>query len=183
MVFQAKTQAEIFPIELPPRIPKKKSNLFSPFSQIEKEAKDDEDEPPRLEVRKKGSPRKSPKKTPRKRKAPELVKVPKAIATDEEPGTSSGKCHITYSQHGLHYIDRGWDCQNYNCRRLSLYPMIFSVRRSFLEPRNCHCRQLSLTDDDLYLARYLMLIICFSVISFRHQQLHEQRGFWLSVRL
>ena len=37
--------------ELPPRIPKKKSNLFSPFSQIEKEAKDDEDEPPRLEVR------------------------------------------------------------------------------------------------------------------------------------
>ena len=131
----------------------------------------------------KGSPRKSPKKTPRKRKAPELVKVPKAIATDEEPGTSSGKCHTTYSQHGLHYIDRGWDCQNYNCRRLSLYPMIFSVRRSFLEPRNCHCRQLSLTDDDLYLARYLMLIICFSVISFRHQQLHEQRGFWLSVRL
>ena len=37
----------------------------------------------------KGSPRKSPKKTPRKRKAPELVKVPKVIATDEEPSTST----------------------------------------------------------------------------------------------
>ena len=67
---------------------KLKSDPSQIFSQIEKEA--DDDEPPALEVRngqeRKRSPRKSPRKTPKKRKAPDLVKAP----TDEEPSTSSG---------------------------------------------------------------------------------------------
>ena len=49
-----------------------------------------------------------------------------------------------YSQHG--YSDSGGVCQKCHCSRLSLYPMIFSKRRSFLGPKNvtvgdCHCNR------------------------------------------
>ena len=76
---------------------KQKSNPMELFSQIDKEAEDDE--PPTLEVRpgpgKRGTPKKSPRKTPRKRKALDLAKALKVFATDDKPkdkpSTSTGE--------------------------------------------------------------------------------------------
>lgn len=86
MTFQAETQAKNVLLNCPQ------------FSEIEKEADDDDGGPPGLEVRtgkvKRGSPRKTPKKSPRKRKAPGLVKAPIVFATDEEPSTSTGECQL-----------------------------------------------------------------------------------------
>ena len=76
---------------------KQKSNPMELFSQIDKEAEDDE--PPTLEVRpgpgKRDTPKKSPRKTPRKRKALDLAKALKVFATDDKPkdkpSTSTGE--------------------------------------------------------------------------------------------
>ena len=71
---------------------KKKLNSLQVFSQIEKEA-DDDDEPPSMEVRVGPGKKRSPRKSPRKRKVPDLVKAPTVTAAaDEEPSTSTGEC-------------------------------------------------------------------------------------------
>ena len=33
-----------------------------------------------------------------------------------------------------------WDGKKCHCKRVSLYPRIFNIRRSFFGPKNCHCK-------------------------------------------
>ena len=77
---------------------KKKPNSLQVFSQIEKEADDDNNEPPSMAVRVGPGKKRSPRKSPRKRKVPYLVKAPTVTAAaDEEPSTSTGEYQTTFS--------------------------------------------------------------------------------------
>ena len=39
------------------------------------------------------------------------------------------------------FSDSAWPAKKCHCKRVSLYPMIFSIMRSFFGPENCHCSQ------------------------------------------
>ena len=47
---------------------------------------------------------------------------------------------VTISNTGLPaYSDSAGTAKECHCKRVSLYPMIFRIRTSFIGPKNCHC--------------------------------------------
>ena len=56
-------------------------------------------------------------------------------------------CYVRWHDTGCPaYSDSAGTAKKCHCKRVSLYPMMFSIRRSFFGPKNCHCiRSVTLT--------------------------------------